>query len=493
MDDFLLWLFDEEEEEEEEERRRREEERRRREEEEEEERRRQEEERQKMIKHRKEAPVVFSSEDWQINRCVKAFSLQQCVQRLISVIEKERPKVIEAEERKYDEKIMSVGYDYEVLRNDVNANIDKLKKLGISVSGKQSVLSRLKPSETHIAIIEQTTDYFGRTFTINNGQPIELNSDNLLKKGYFENRYNETNPKELEKKITDVDSKINRYQRFGKRLKFLLNTNGYQKLEKRLEKLSEKKEQSELRKKEMESFKSLTNEQKLAIKLYFDKLDELAKISDKIKYLFIGKASLKKEDNEQVYDLTIKALISSNEHIALLNQVYEYIRNIHTNDEKTMQEAYELVKGEYPIKIDRRYLYDLIIADMGDYEKKVVSLRDIKTYEDLDRYCEDVGYENLTDEDIENLRKKVWEIYEIKEKEIEAGDEASPVKFMLIQLAKSGAVSRCDHLDNCTEERRRRNNFRKIEEADRRAPGIIRDDLLLSDKERRWENTYIRK
>ena len=64
---------------------------------------------------------------------------------------------------------------------------------------------------------------------------------------------------------------------------------------------------------------------------------------------------------------------------------------------------------------------------------------------------------------------------------------------MLIQLAKSGAVSRCDHLDNCTEERRRRNNFRKIEEADRRAPGIIRDDLLLSDKERRWENTYIRK
>ncbi len=39
-----------------------------------------------------------------------------------------------------------------------------------------------------------------------------------------------------------------------------------------------------------------------------------------------------------------------------------------------MQKAYELVKGEYPINISRRFIYDLIIDNIKKYKKE-----DIKT------------------------------------------------------------------------------------------------------------------
>ena len=80
-------------EEEERRRRRRQEERRR-----EEERKRQEEYR-KMVEHRKYSPIVCNDEQWQLDRCVKAISMQPCVRSLVSAIEKTRPKIIEIEEK----------------------------------------------------------------------------------------------------------------------------------------------------------------------------------------------------------------------------------------------------------------------------------------------------------------------------------------------------------------------------------------------------------
>ena len=70
-------------------------------------RRREEEERQrqaaekrrreerKLIEHRKNSPVICNNEEWQINRCVKAISMQSSIQYFITEIEEVKPTVIE--------------------------------------------------------------------------------------------------------------------------------------------------------------------------------------------------------------------------------------------------------------------------------------------------------------------------------------------------------------------------------------------------------------
>ena len=348
-------------------RRRRQEEERRREEE-----RRKIEENRKMIEHRKTSPVVCNDEKWQLDRCVKAISMQSCVQDFISIIDVVRPTIIEREEKNYDRELLDVGYEYESLKSDLDGDIETLKKLGIYIDGDQYKLSRLTPINTNIAKPEQATESYGNTFTIMNGQPIELNQGILSSEGYYEEKYQEMNPEELEKAYIDNSSRMKKYQKYGKLLKFLLKTRKYLELEEVVENLSVKHEQCELRKKEMQSFKSLTKEQLLAIKSYFLHLDQLIKTSDRIKVLFDDKALLRYESNEKVYDLTIKEIISNPEYSELVYEVYDFINKVYSNDEETMKLAYELVKGEYPIEVSRRYIYDLIINNRNNYSKEEV-------------------------------------------------------------------------------------------------------------------------
>ena len=173
----------------EESRRRDEELRKRRRREEEEERERKEKEKKKLIEHRKNAPVVYNKEDWQIDRCVKAISLNSSVQNLISVIEKERPKVIEEYEKIFDKDIFEVGFEYESLRNNLEEDIDTLKSMGITVEGTEYEFSRIKPSKSLVAKIEQDKEFFGNKFTIMKGQPIEISPEILDDNGYYEKKY----------------------------------------------------------------------------------------------------------------------------------------------------------------------------------------------------------------------------------------------------------------------------------------------------------------
>ena len=353
----------------EEENRRRREEERRRKQIEEEERRRQEEQR-KMVEHRKNYPVVCNGETWQLDRCVKAISLQPCVQSLISTVEAVRPKVIEEEERIYDENIINVGYQYEVLRKKLDTDIETLKASGISINGSQYRLLRLAPSNANIGKPEQFMEFLGSVFTISNGQSIELNPDILSDKTYFEDRYDAMDPEEVERDFNETNAKMNKYHRFGRYLKFLLNTKGYSKLERHSKHITDEHEKCESRKRQMETFQSLSKEQLLAIKSYFNHLSSLSSVSNKLQKLFHEKADLRDSSNRRVYELTIKEVISNNEYNDLVEQVSEYIKRIYSNDEETMAEAYELVKGEYPISLSNRFIYDLIIDNLKDYKKK---------------------------------------------------------------------------------------------------------------------------
>ena len=69
-----------------------------------EEQRKKEEENRKLIEHRKTSPVICNDEKWQQDRCVKAISLQSCVQDFVSTIDMVRPMIIEQEEKNGAEK-----------------------------------------------------------------------------------------------------------------------------------------------------------------------------------------------------------------------------------------------------------------------------------------------------------------------------------------------------------------------------------------------------
>ena len=348
--------------------RRREAERRRRREEEE----RKEEEKRKMIKHRKESAVVYNEESWQRDRCVKAISLQPCVQSLVQVIEKVRPRVIESEEAKYDKEIIQVGYEYEQVRQELDDIMETLKKSGISINGDQYRLSRLSPMGTNLVKPEQVTEFLGSTFTIDNGQSIELNSRILSDASYFEDRYQAMNPESLEKEYMETGTKVNRYQKFGKYLRFLLRTRKYLELESKFEGLTEKHETCETRKREMESFQSLTKEQLIVIRTYFERLAQLTEISNRLQKLFSSKRHLRDADNQKIYELSINEVISNGQYSELVEQVRDYVMRIQTNDEETMQKATEQVRGEYPIHVSSRFVYDLIISSVNKLGKEDV-------------------------------------------------------------------------------------------------------------------------
>lgn len=197
-----------------------------------------------------------------------------------------------------------------------------------------------------------------------------MNPKIISSEGYYEDKYREMNPELIEKERVLTNSKLEKYRKYGKYLKFLLNSKKYTRLEEYSEELKERYDECELRKKEMNSFQSLSKEQLMAIKSYFVHLDKLVKVSSKIKELFQEKDSLRDDDNETIYDLTIKDIISNEEYSELVSQVYDYIDRICSNDEETMNQAYELVKGEYPIDISKRFIYDLILYNRDNYTKE---------------------------------------------------------------------------------------------------------------------------
>ena len=298
------------------------------------------------------------------------FSLQPSVQEFIKAVEETRPRVIEAEEKNFDRRIISVGYEYERAREDLDSDIKTLQEMGITIYGDQYRLSRLSPLNTNMVRPEEVTEYAGSTFTVLNGQPIELNSNILSSESYYKDRYEELDPEEVERDFAETNKRMRRYEKFGKYLKFLLKTDRYKELKGHSVMIGKKQENCELRKKEMESFQSLTKEQLLAIKSYFEHLSQLSSISRRLSNLFGEKRYLRVADNQRIYELSIQEVLSNDEYSELIAQIQDYISRITSNDEPTMQEAHELVKGEYPIKISRRFLIESIITHIKGYSKE---------------------------------------------------------------------------------------------------------------------------
>jgi len=352
-------------------RRRREEERKREEE------IRREEENRRMIEHRKNSPLKWNNESWQKDRCIKAINLQPCVERLISTIYQEKPSVILQEEKRHDNLLLDVGFEYEQSRKELENDIETLKKLGITIDGAEYELTRLTPNNSHIASIERTTESFGNVFSIMNGQPITLNPDILSNEGYYEDEYEESLPEEVEKAYLETFLKIGKYKKYGSYLKFLLKTKKYLALEEKGEDLTNRRRECELKKKELQSYQSLNKNQLLVIKSYFIHLDQLSKISNRIATLFNDKAHLRYESNTNIYNLTIKEIMSNDNYSELVSEVYDYITRICNNDKETIDEAYKLVKGEYPIKINNKFIYEYIIENMRNYARKDVKQKEL--------------------------------------------------------------------------------------------------------------------
>ena len=256
--------------------------------------------------HRKTSPVLYTEENWQQDRCLKAISMQPTVKKIMEIIEEVRPNIVKKEQEKIDEMILKIGYEYEVIRQELEVEIKKLKKMGISIEGKQYELTRLSPLNTKLARPKQVKEFLGSTFIIMDGQPIELNLEILSQENYFEKRYTELNPDKVEIEFNEKKSRMKRYLMFAKYLKFLLRTYKYILLSEDLEFVTRRHERCELRRRELESYNSLNQEQLLLINSYFNHLAQLTKISSKLTSLFQTKRNLDSTDNENIYKLTIE-------------------------------------------------------------------------------------------------------------------------------------------------------------------------------------------
>ena len=114
-------------------------------------------------------------------------------------------------------------------------------------------------------------------------------------------------------------------------------------------------------------------------------------------------------------------------------------------------------------------------------------LREIKTYEEMDAYCEKRGYENLTDKQIEALCAKVWQICNREEKEIRATEKRADYGIMSLMIARNQAVARCYRLRNCTEERILQNIRAEFDRANQYGTRNPSDTALMTEKEAGWE------
>lgn len=346
-----------------------EENRRREEEEEERERarrrkRREEEERKRkehkaMVLERKNSPVVFNGEDWQISRCIKAIRMQPFTMELLKIIDEVKPEIVEREKEKFDYVILDAGVEYEEIKENLKEDLEKLKKLGIVVSGTQVELSKLE--ETKNAVLEETSESFGNTFAIQDGPEIELNTYILSSEYYFEKKYNSTNPERIEDELSYANQKISKYEKYAKLFRFLLNTEGYAYYKKIAESMAQRLEECNQAKREMDSYNSLTKEQLLVIKSYFANLDKLSEVSKRIDSLFNSKDAVGDKNDTNIYNLVIDEILRREEYEEVTSQVTDYVSRIVNNDQTTMHEVYELVKGEYPIETPNRFIYDYLI------------------------------------------------------------------------------------------------------------------------------------
>ena len=108
----------------------------------------------------------------------------------------------------------------------------------------------------------------------------------------------------------------------------------------------------------------------LAIKTYFEHLVKLSTIGNRISNLFYTKRQLSSSDNKGIYELTIEEMLTSGQYDELIAQAKDYISRITGNDEETMKEAYEFVKGQYPIEVSRKFIYELLISKLKGYQKE---------------------------------------------------------------------------------------------------------------------------
>ena len=342
-----------------------------------------EKEKEDMIKFRKNSPVVYNSEGWQRDRCIKAMSLQPCIQEFISVIESLKSQVIEREKQIFNQRILEIGTEYESVRQEIEEDINILKNMGITVTGNEYALTRIKPSTSKVTKPELTMEALGKTFTIRKGTPIVFDSSILSDKSYFDKKYISMNPDAIERDFVETTKRMKRYQSLGKYLKFLLESEKYYDLESHSRRITKKHEECEFVKGQMQSYRLFDQKRLLVIKTYLEHLDKLYELSQQINELFSSKGYLIHDYmSYKIFDLAFEEIISKDEYRELLNQVYEYINKIISNDEETMKEAYELVKGEYPIKVENRYLYDLIIDKVKEYKlekPKVLELNNHKS------------------------------------------------------------------------------------------------------------------
>ena len=100
-----------------------------------------------------------------------------------------------------------------------------------------------------------------------------------------------------------------------------------------------------------------------------------------------------------------------------------------------------------------------------------MTIEEIKKYEDIDKYTEEVGYENLTDEDIRKLCVKICEISEERIERIKQSNLDEMNMIALVFFEEGIANCKCYSLCNCTSERRIKNMERiekAMEEVDRK-------------------------
>lgn len=339
--------------------------------EEERKRKQQEKERNELIKHRKFFPIAYTEDEWQQDRCIKAISLQPCVCELVAIISDRIEQVIKDEDKRYTERIISLGYEYEIIRGKLEDDIKVLKGLGITVDGKQYRLSRLFFSRNNMGTVEKTADYFGTTFSISGGsQPVHLSSKILSSESYFVDKYRELSPERIEEDFVKTKSRMKRYQAIGKVLRFLLKTQKYLTLLEHSKVITEEHDKCENAKKNMQTFSLLKRWEIMVIKSYLEHLEQLYEISCRLNTVFNFRDKIYSKANKEIYSIAIDEIMADSLYDEIVDQVCDYISKILLNDEETLTDAYELVKGEYPIDVDDRFIYELLIEKTKEYVLK---------------------------------------------------------------------------------------------------------------------------
>ena len=108
-----------------------------------------------------------------------------------------------------------------------------------------------------------------------------------------------------------------------------------------------------------------------------------------------------------------------------------------------------------------------------------MKIEELKSYEEVHKYAETVGYKNLTDEDIERLCKKVLDICKhiIEEHKKKNFDPKFSCGIKLMEYSFANNI--CYHLRHCTPERERaiRQDIEKALEIVNHKEALARESL----------------